>query len=111
MKKMIFALALIVAGPAFAADPNINIVKKLTATYIGGKDVKVSVTKIDEDLCGAEGPTYVAVASVRKFERFLNDSGNVALKSVWVKTRTYGITKSDLKAGNKAMIASEQCLE
>lgn len=111
MKTILFALSLLVACPAFAADSNIAIVKKLAAAYIRGNDVKISVTKTDEALCGALGPTYIAVASVRNYERFLNEKGNVDLRSVWVETRTYGITASDLKAGRKVLMASDECLE
>jgi hypothetical protein len=112
MKLALCGLLVLASLSAMANDATDKAkVKAITAKYLGGEDTKVTVTKITDGLCGAEGPTFVSVVSVKKFERTLLPNDSVGLKTVWVKTRTYGITAAELKAGSKVLMASEQCLE
>ncbi len=111
MKKVFTGLFLLSSISAFAADANLANVKQLAKAYVSGKDITISVTKSIDGICGAEGPSYLATVSIKKYERFLSDAGYVDLKAVSQEIATYGITSKDLKKGVKTLMQFEQCLE
>lgn len=111
MNKFFTGLLLLGSFSVFATDTNLAKVKQLASTYVNGKDITISVSKSNDGICGAEGPSYVATASIKKYERFLNEAGYVDLKAVPQEIATYGITAKELKKGLKTLIQAEQCLE
>lgn len=108
---LLTAVTLTSAAPSFAADMNIAKVKQLVANYVNGSAISVEVAKVNEGICGSEGSAYVAVVSMNKFEKVLNESGMLDVREVPVEIATYGITTKELKKGTTDLMQPEQCLE
>lgn len=111
MKKLLIFLLGLYSVSAIAMDANLDTVKKLTAQLINGKDVRIAATKVNDGLCGAAGPSYIASVSVRNFTRVLDSNGQIKLKEEWINVRKYGITAEELKKDHKQLMAEDQCLE
>ncbi|HLD99550.1 MAG TPA: hypothetical protein VJB59_04785 [Bdellovibrionota bacterium] len=103
------------AHSSFAAKKPVNLERKLNnlAAEALSADLRKQITRTEEGICGAEGPSYIVDIQVRRTEKeFDQKTGELKLTSRWETVKTYGITELLLATqGAPVLMDSENCME
>lgn len=122
MKALLAVLAIgLIAATSFAEDMAMNNFKKAMTIRVGdlskSQELKLRTFQVSEGLCGSEGPSLVAVLSVSKPEKVLNNvDGKLMIVEKFEDIKTYGVEKSSAVNITPEKLAplvmdSETCLE
>ncbi len=121
MKKSIIILLSFLSTLAFSnSELDIQRVRIAMKSKVGISnrigDVRLIVSKVEEQICGSAGNTYKAQFQVKRHDRVLDNNGQVTLKSRFETIKTYGVPAavvsqlSDAELKNEIM-DNETCLE
>ena len=118
--RLVIFLALLSVNAFANSETDIARVRVAMKSKVGISnkigDVRLNVYKIDSGICGSAGSSIIADFEVRKFEKTMDEQGNIKLKSRFVAVKTYGIPLAEVSQLNdlelqSEIMDSEACLE